>query len=286
MTTRLNNGTVQMTNFLINFISSREILGKDFLSKVDHLLANWFFVNKKRIDSFKNGIELKVRNSPKDLVSALFQMTFIQKMKLSSKSLRCPIKEGRFGVVALNLRSVGWCFSSLLHSFIYVQRAFGINITSEISKVVDRRNYRSSNGFNVFFKRRFYDSMPIFQILHSIEGALFSFFFKVSRGISKVEKRFTFIRFFHQKWKNFRKSFISFFAENKMKRWNPVFLFRNFRLYRPFKVGVKPLYIVLMGRNDRKSVLVERRSFDSANIKAAIPIYITCGVSEFRFLHA
>jgi hypothetical protein len=304
MTTRLNNGIVEMTNFIIDRFFGlkdglikvgelrtigawRSFAGIVQLLKFDHLCAHWLFVFEEWLNPLKKWEKLATGKAPQDLVSSIRDMTFIKKVKLSTKSGGCPEEERRFCVIALKLNPVAGIFSIFMERPAYIKTAFGVDISGQVGKVIDRWSNGVSYGFKTLFRRGIDSAIPVFQIVHVINGALLSFFFKISRSVAKFKKCDAFSGFFNEKWKNFGKFLVSFFIKHKMIGRKSIFLFRNLHLDGALKVGRKPFNVVPVSGDNRKSILIERRSFNLSKIETAIPINIASSVREIgAFLHA
>lgn len=274
MTTRLNG--VKMTNLLIDVFSSGFLARKNQLSKFNHFFANWFFVNQKGSYALKNRIKLKICNSPKHLVSTIFNVALIQKMELASESSRCPIKKWRFRVVTLQLCSVGRVFASGLHRLVNIKTAFGVYKSGQIGTIYRCNSASISNGFNLCFYRIRYQFAVFFSNFHGLDKRLSAFF---EGRFSEIKKNVALISFFNKIWSNSWQEAVSFFGENKMIRWNSILLSRFFNLNCPFKVIFEPFNVIDISGNNRKGVLKKWRSFYFSNVKAPVSIYITSCVS-------
>lgn len=257
------------------------------LLKFNHLFAYWLFVFKKGVDSFKNWKKLAAGHAPQNLVSTIWDVAFVEEVKLTTKPSRSPEEKRRLSVVTLKLCPVTRIFSIFMECLADIKTAFSVYVASQISEIVDRWTNCIADGFKLFFRRGVDYSIPMFQIVHMINGALFSFFFKISGSIAEFKKCMTFIGFLNQKWKDIGKIFVSFFAKHKMIRWKSVFLFRNLYLDGSLEMACKPFDVVLVSRDNRKGVLIKWRSFNSSKIKTTIPIDVACGVSKIcTFVHA
>lgn len=282
MTARLNR-LVKMSNCLINFFPSCFFSGKDKFSHFDHFFADRFFVNQEGVNAFKNWVKLKIRNSPKHLVSAIRDVTFIQKMKLSPKFSGSPIKKWSFSIIALKLRSICWIFPVFLHCLVNIKTAFGIYKASKIGKVARVNATGVSNGFNLIFNRirnqiRFFFDMS--QCCDQRRSGIFKGF------APEINKNITFFFFFNKIGSYFWEALVSFFGKHKVIGRKSIFLPRYFDMDISFKVIHKPLNIFNVSGYDGKGILEKRGGFYFPKTKTSVSVDISSCISQPSFIHA
>ncbi len=299
MTTRLN-GFVKMTNLPVNFLflikarlinfrilrmrwASITLARRNHFLKFDQLFANWFFVFKKWANSFQNRQKHRIGYAPNHLIPFISSSRSFVKIELSTKTLRNPKKWWRFCVRALQLSPVKRISFANVPVSDNAEAAFSIDKPSKISKIFSGRSncvstsltkslyrIRDQVTFMLVRMHQFYQILPIIKDIVA----------------TKSEKKITFHFLFDKIWMNIFQVFIAFFRKHKMIRWSSVFLTRCFRIYTPFKMGIKPFDVLNICRDNRKSILVERGSFNLPNKEAAIPINITGSVGKIsRFIH-
>ena len=295
MTARLN-GVIKMTNLLVNQFTLWDSAGKvnietlhvgaspsfpvsEFFSKFNHFFADSFFRYKKRKNTFKNGIKLKIGYSPKHLVFAPGDLTFVKEMKLASESLRCPIEKRGFCIVALQLSTICKCLSFFLHRSIDVEAALCIYKSSKVGKIFLCGIYGVSHGCERLFYRVSHDAVIFFEVVHSFNNRIFEFF---SRCFSKILKGLTFLGFFNKKLGNVRKLRESFFAESKVVRNAPVLCLGLDSSNRAVKSLGKPKDWFFSYRNHYKVA----PPFLVSNLKASVSVYIASCVRKISFFHA
>lgn len=301
MTTRLNDGFVEMSNFKINFLSGFEngsielnILRAirtrcsfprvgQFL-KFKHLFADWFFVFKERKNALKNRIQLFARYSPEHLIAASRKMAFIQKMELASKSFRSPIEKWRFGVVTLKLTPVTGSFAPFVHGFADVKTTLGINKSGQISKVFLRWRKPKTSCFQLRFNGLMDQITVMFYSIHLVYDRLSSF--RVQR-ISEHSEQLAFLPFFNQIWLNMLKGLQSLFAKHKVIRGNAILLSRIPSADSTVEMLFKPLKVFEIHGHNAKCILEKWRRFYSTYIKTPVAVDITSCVGKIsRPVHA
>lgn len=250
--------------------------------KFNHFFTIWFFVFKKWTNIFKDWKQRRARKSPKHLISTIMNMGFVKKMELATKTLSCPVKERRFGIVTLKLNSIAWICAVFMHCSSHIQAAFSINETSKVSKIICSSCYSIPNAFKFFFNRVVDKKRYILQGIHSIQ-------YKVpvilENGIQKLLKNLAFFLLFNKKRENVIQRIQSIFVKNKMIGRESVFLTANFCMDRTIKFGFKPFDIFKIGGYNRKGVLIKWRCFDFSNEKTSVPIYVASCVSKICFIH-
>ena len=254
--------------------------------KFHQFLADRFFVLKKWINFIKNLRKRSCRQSPAHLVSmGCVIMTPINKMKLSPKSCREPVKTKRFSIIALKKNFISRVRFSFWKTPVYIKTAFRVNETRKVSKIIKRRLDSVSDRFNILLNGIRNEVKRTFMFIHFINKFFSDNFIRAFPKGFKNPKLFTFLN---------KKCFdsidnIQFFSSKHISiEW---FLICNrlfIRSKRSSERIEKPIKVFNFSRvydnHISESFSIFRENF--SDVKAAISIDVTRSISKIgRFNH-
>lgn len=244
-------------------------------------LTNWSFLLKKRKNLSKNGSERRGTQSPCQLISVVNVFASVNKVDLSSESLKKPLKCWSFGVVALKKNFIEKVVSVFGSISIYTQAALGVYKTSQISKVFHRWSHGVSNGFKFFFEFWKYKIVLVFLLMQQVDIRLPSnFVICCTKG--SIKNAFFFL--FNKIWNNFSYESRLSSCRAKMKTWFVAFI-GSFNKYIPTKSILEPIHRLFNGRNnqERGYELVTRLDGLLSKAEASISVNISSGVSKIGY---
>ena len=284
-----------MTNFLINrFFKGIDLTVPEFIiwtiraaptwfvvhkfSRLNEQFADWFFRCEKRQNSIKDGVKFFVGYSPQNLIPAIGNMAFIQKMKLSSKSLGDPVKKWRLGIIALNLSSKCEEFTSFLTCSVNIKTTFGIDKTRKICKIFFRGGNGVAQRVQLFFYRKRDKVFVVFFVFHLLYKMFFSI---LSYAFPKFSKNRGLSFFLNKELVHVWEMFKPFFRKSKVVRRSSVFCSRLYDSYGAVKSFSKPHNWPFSNRYDYKVASPSLISY----LKTAVPIYISSCISIVSVVH-
>ena len=261
--------------------------GDDCFLESDQLFANWFFVNKERMNFVQNLKQCIRRESPCHLVSLRRRfVASINKMKLTPESLYEPFKAWCFCIIALQkdfIRRIGSIFRM---AFLNIQTAFRINKSSQIciTRILGHNSVSKWSKF--FFNRRFNDVVKFFGISHSCNSG---FFRKDIIVVDEFFKNNTLFVFLYNEFFYYKKIFKNRAFNHQTLNLFPNRIATSLAAEIPSKFSLKPLKVLQACRVNYSHSSISSPASGSIfpNVKAAITVKITSCISKIGiFNHA